>query len=316
MTLSDEKADKIIALLERIANNGTSLVSSCSYTIGEWAVEWLTTYKKDKLRPTTYEKYDRLISNYVLALFGDMLLANPNCISLQKIFNNIPYERAKEHLLAICKEMCEKAINLGYISRNPFANIELPKHHKENGKALTTDEERAFVSACSFSICSDYFLLLLFTGMRRGEGLALTRADIDFERRTISVSKTMTRNGVGSPKTQAGVRIVPIMDCLMPILLKYKDLPGDVRLFTFQETTVQRHMKKVLAIAKITTPITAHCLRHTFITRCYEKGVDQKTISKWCGHSNTAITYAVYTHCNIDHEQKQIEKLNKEVGGS
>ncbi len=42
-------------------------------------------------------------------------------------------------------------------------------------------------------------------------------------------------------------------------------------------------------------------------------GIDEKTISKWCGHTDVAITLGVYMHCNSDHEEKQIEILNKGV---
>ena len=76
---------------------------SCNITIAEWAVEWLETYKKDKLRPLTYQKYDGINRNYIIPLFGSMLISSVDCIVVQKIFNKIPYPREREHILSEIK---------------------------------------------------------------------------------------------------------------------------------------------------------------------------------------------------------------------
>ena len=56
---------------------------------------------------------------------------------------------------------------------------------------------------------------------------------------------------------------------------------------------------------------TSHTLRHTFDTRCIEKGVNIKQVSKWLGHTSISITNDIYTHINNDFELKEIEILNK-----
>lgn len=308
----EDKLDILINLLQQQSIN--TMKPSCNITIAEWAVEWLETYKKDKLRPLTYQKYDGINRNYIIPLFGSMLISSVDCIAVQKIFNQIPYPREREHILSQLKQMFDKALKLRTIDYNPFLNIELPKHKKEAGYALTLDEERRFVTACKNDKYGDMYLVCLYAGLRRGEALALNRGDVDFDNRTISITKTYYQGAVHETKTEAGTRIAPISNALFPYLQKYRTLDKSARLFCLNEANAYRHMQKILIDAKLEKkPIKIHSLRHTFATRCYEMGIDEKKISKWCGHTDVAITLGVYTHCNIDHEEQQINILNKGV---
>lgn len=307
----EQKLDVLIELFTKAY--GDTNTPSCRYTVAVWCDEWLETYKKGKLKPLTYEKYAGINKNYIKPLFGTMMIDNIDVVLAQKLFNNIPYARTREHLLAQLKEMFDKAVNMRLIAFNPFKNIELPKHKKEESKALTREQELALLDACNKDKYGDLFRVYLFLGLRRGEGLALTRADIDFENKTVAISKTFNKGIVRqNTKTEAGTRIIPLFDNVRPILEKYKYLDSDKRLFKLNEGNAYRHFKHILEVANLDgLGITIHSLRHTFATRCYENSVDVKTAAKWLGHTDISLTLKIYTHCNPDYEQEQIKKFNR-----
>ncbi len=117
-------------------------------------------------------------------------------------------------------------------------------------------------------------------------------------------------------KTDAGNRVVPIFDSLLPYLPTSKK-DKTLRIFPINEANIYRHFSKILECANLVNKhITLHSLRHTFITRCFECGIDAKTVAKWVGHTDISLTLKVYTHCNSDYEQTQIIKLNKGVKNS
>lgn len=91
----EDKLDILIKLLQQQSIN--TMKPSCNITIAEWAVEWLETYKKDKLRPLTYQKYDGINRNYIIPLFGSMLISSVDCIVVQKYLIKYPI-RANESI--------------------------------------------------------------------------------------------------------------------------------------------------------------------------------------------------------------------------
>lgn len=307
----EQKLDVVIELLTKTLGNANNV--SCSYTVAFWCDEWLETYKKGKIKPLTYEKYAGINKNYIKPLFGTMMIDKIDIVLLQQIFNNIQHPRTREHVLAQLNEMFDKAVNMHLISYNPFKNIELPRHKKKESVALTREQEIAFLDACKKDKYGDLFQCYLFLGLRRGEGLALTRGDIDFENKTVSISKTFNKGIVRqNTKTEAGTRIIPLFDNALFILEKYKNSDKNQRLFKLNEANAYRHFKRILEFANLDgLNITIHSLRHTFATRCYENAVDVKTAAKWLGHTDISLTLKIYTHCNPDYEQEQVIKVNR-----
>ncbi|MDR3216258.1 MAG: tyrosine-type recombinase/integrase, partial [Clostridiaceae bacterium] len=94
-------------------------------------------------------------------------------------------------------------------------------------------------------------------------------------------------------------------------LEKYKCFPAAIRLFPFGETAVYHRFVRILSRLDVHGKrITVHSLRHTFITRCAERGIHPKAAQKWVGHADPKLTTEVYTHINGDFEAEQIEILN------
>lgn len=174
--------------------------------------------------------------------------------------------------------------------------------------------------------------------MRIGEILALNINDIDFDKKIISVSKTLTRNINGelivgtSTKTETGIRTIPILLPLQPILEKYLTYKGYLFLendkFIFP-SVINAHFKRICKNANIkvttckvrksnntyvnlkTSTVNTHMLRHTFATRCIEASMNPAVLQKILGHKDIQVTLNTYTSIFNKYKEKEIEKVEQ-----
>ena len=160
---------------------------------------------------------------------------------------------------------------------------------------------------------SDIMLLSMFTGMRIGECCALMVEDIDFEEKTITVSKTVTRgkygrNVLNETKTSAGMRKLHLSDDIFEFLkscIGNKD-KGLLFLSSNQNlvTTNQVNYSYTAALKgygiidnTVYVRVDLHSLRHTYATRCIESGMPAKVLQKLLGHTDINIT--LNTYCSV-----------------
>ena len=169
--------------------------------------------------------------------------------------------------------------------------------------------------------------LTLYTGLRIGEVCALRWEDIDLVSRLIYIRQTGTRvwyseSGrkhsrliVGSPKTDASQRCIPICSKLQTVLGSFPGRAGSGYVLQnhsdgsfISPRTFEYRYKQLLKEADL-EPINYHALRHTFATRCIERGVDMKSLSEIMGHADASITINTYVHSSIELKRIQLEKL-------
>ena len=179
-------------------------------------------------------------------------------------------------------------------------------------------------------------LVMLFCGLRRGEIVALTWNDVDFDAMTISVSKAATfgqnQANIKRPKTAAGNRIVPFPAQLLPIFREARrnkslyvcpTADGSMMTNTAWTTSWNSYMHylniqaggrdasrsnpKVVAMDRF----TAHQLRHTYATMLYDAGVDVKTAQDFLGHADPTVTMNIYTHLSSQKKEKAILALQQ-----
>lgn len=285
----------------------------CTFTVSVWADKWLKAFKEPNLRASSLDKYKRIIK-HLKHYFGDMPIASLDVVECQTVLNSIDKPSVKDDCYTLLNEMLIKAVKCRYIDFNPLDAVEIKKHKKQHGKAFTRDEQGRFVKACENNLRGLAFIICLNCGLRRGEVLALTYNDIDLEKREITINKQFQEGSIVTPKTNAGIRTVPINDVLYE---KLKDIDfsiGDERLFPIKEHAIREHFQNVLKDCGLYGQgFTLHSLRHTFVTRCAEIGVARHITQKWAGHSTSDMTENVYTHTNSDFEKLESQKLNKEV---
>lgn len=99
----------------------------------------------------------------------------------------------RKYSYQILNEAYKKALTLKLVKENPFALVDVPKHETVKGVPLTEEEQTALKAALTDSDYRGYFLFLLFSGCRRGEGLAAQWEDVDFEKEPLFVRGTKTK---------------------------------------------------------------------------------------------------------------------------
>lgn len=167
------------------------------------------------------------------------------------------------------------------------------------------------------------FLMLFWLGCRVGELLALTKADIDFDNGTISISKTYYRRNqtdyITSPKTESSNRKITIPMFLQEEMKKFIDrqygLTLDERIFTITDRAIQKKMKQKTEKAKL-RPIRVHDLRHSHIALLIEKGMQPLVIAQRVGHDSVNTTMNIYGHLYPNKQKQVADLLNAEATGN
>lgn len=207
------------------------------------------------------------------------------------------------------------AILEGKLTFNPVTAVSMPRNLPTKKRELPPDDAVAAVKAGKNAPFGLFALICLYAGLRRGEVLALCYEDIDRKAKTISVSKAVEYIGnnahLKAPKTEAGVRTVPLLDPLAEVLPE----DGTGLIFPREDgkpLTKTQYRKRWSAYCKaIGFEITAHQLRHGYATILYEAGVPDKDAQELLGHSSIAVTRDVYTHIRQTQKEATAKRLNR-----
>ena len=161
-------------------------------------------------------------------------------------------------------------------------------------------------------------MTLYYKGMREGEMLALTPADIDLDKKTISVTKSFQRlNGVDvvtSPKTAKSVRTVTIPEKLCSCLSEYMDkcygLQDTDRLFPYTKHYLYHEMTKATKAAGV-KKIRVHDIRHSHASLLIEMGFSPLLIAERLGHEKVQTTLEIYSHLYPNKQNEVADKLDE-----
>lgn len=188
---------------------------------------------------------------------------------------------------------------------------------------LTYDEFNRFISCVDDIVYYTLFDLLYYTGMRKGEILALNWTDL--KDNYISISRNLIRSSIkdykfNTPKTNSSIRNIEldnfVLDNLCKLKKYYKNFIGfEDNWFIFggiaplSSTTLERKKNMYCKKANV-KQIKIHEFRHSHATFLLSKGVPITVISKRLGHSNLTTTLKVYSHFILNDEDRAINLLN------
>lgn len=195
---------------------------------------------------------------------------------------------------------------------NPARDIIVPKHLPKKKLSSPSAEDIQRIKDNVDAPFGLFFYMAALTGMRKGELLCLEWTDISIKDRTISVNKSVYHDNnvphVKQPKTKTSIRIIPIVDELLPHLHPGKGLvfPNEQG-YIMSETQYQKQYKIYQQTTGITC--TVHQLRHLYATLLFEKGLSPAESMGLLGHAQIQTTIDIYTDIR---EQKQKE-INKKI---
>ena len=149
--------------------------------------------------------------------------------------------------------------------------------------------------------------------MRRGELLALTWDDIDFENCKIIISKSFNpkvKSENTTPKTDKSNRTIKMLDIVKEsfLFLKKKELKKPTSFVTL--TTLKRHCDNNANKINI-SDFRIHDFRHSFATMCIDKCIPINIISEYLGHENVSTTMNIYGHLYSNSQDKLITMLSE-----
>lgn len=278
-----------------------------SPTFGEFTEKWIRLYKAPKLKPLSLETV-RASLKYALSRFSEKQIAEISADDLQELLISITGSRIRQQCQSNLNQIFKKAYLQGIIKRNPCEAVELQPHKYEKKLALTLSEENAFNDETEGTKYSLLCRLILATGLRIGEALALLKSDIDFERRTVTVSKNVIflegeRIEQSTPKTDAANRTLPLPDAICEELKAIKT----ELLFPFSYNSVRLFISRIAKKLKI--KVSFHILRHTYATRLEEAGIPPKIKQYLMGHASLRMTQEVYTDTQKDYVESVSDRI-------
>lgn len=211
------------------------------------------------------------------------------------------------------------AIQEGDLQYNPCSAAKMPKGLEKNKRSAATESDEKLIKENADLWLLPFFAL--YTGMRKGEILALQWKDIDFENDLISVSKSVYHEGdrpkIKLPKTEAGIRAVPLLAPLKEKLIRISPKKSESYIFSddgSQPLTNRRYITLYDSFRKQTgIKCTTHQLRHSFATIAFENDIDPKIVQEILGHKQLSTTMDIYTDFRKSHLKNITDLLNEKM---
>ena len=309
-------------------------VINTNMTLDEWYEKWMETCKKN-CRSNTKETYARHYKR-VQDDLGWRKLNKLNLIVMQDAINKLRTDNERKNSKKILVDMLERAINADLIQKNVAKQINtvITKEEKKPRRVLTVKETEMFLEEAEKTFYYNLFIVALETGMRVGELAGLQWEDVDFKKKVVHVTHSMTyfSNSEGKyvfelhpTKTNKGLRDIPLSSKAIialrrqqflkqTLINKGKEPMGGFENLVFvtknNRPTTQFMVSECIdgTIKRIHKnhpdiefeKFTPHCFRHTFATRYLEAGVPLKTVSALLGHTQLQLTTDLYMHVSQD----------------
>lgn len=281
-----------------------------------------------RLKPTTMENKRFIIQGKLLPYFGKLKICDIDTIKVRKWQNELISYRDEDgkpfsqtYLKTVNNQLSalmNYAVSHYKLSSNPCrAAGSMGKSKADEMNIWTQAEYEQFSKEISKSSMKLAFDILFYTGIRSGELLALTPADILSNKR-IDINKNYAKiKGEElflEPKTPKSKRCISIPDFLYDDIQDYISKlygigRGD-RIFYFQKTALEKEMKRVAERAGL-KPIRVHDLRHSHASMLIELGFTPLEIADRLGHESVKTTLDTYSHLYPDKDQKLADRLNQ-----
>ena len=306
--------------------------------VSQIMMEWLDS-RRDAVKESTYAHYKNLAGTHILPKLGRIPLGSltpENINQFLKVLLSSGRIDGKGGLspktVADIRSVLLLALEYARSSQYPcpdLGKIFSPHVTRPEIKVLTLEQQEKLENYLfrNPGPMELGILITLYGGLRIGELCALQWRDIHFESGTLQVSKTILRiqkedrdKGkktqvlISRPKTDSSNRLIPLPGFLLEFLRNFRQ-GSEVYLITGTKFYLEPRMclekyKKILKKAGLESH-TFHTLRHTFATRCVEKGFDPKSLSEILGHANINTTLQNYVHPSIDLKKEQMDRLEQ-----
>lgn len=332
-----KEAEQACAELITQINKGLYLEPS-KKTLQEAIVTWLELIVKPTVRISTFDNYSKAVLKRIVPSLGQHKLKDVSVEHIQKYYLSLLAEGLSaeyiRYLHSILRSFFKYQVKIQNITKSIIDFVDAPRIGRKEQKTWTIQEATQLLEVAKAENPTYYivYLLALYTGLRRGELLALRWKDCDLEQRKISVYQTLyyARQAFHflEPKTSHSARLVSIPDYVVTELRNHKiwqeehkkqlgaayedyDLVAANELGRpIHPRSLTGHFNRTIKKANIPR-IRFHDQRHTHATILLKLGEHIKIVSERLGHSNSAMTMNVYSHVTKDMQEQAARKFEE-----
>lgn len=335
--VSSEVADeaKAVKALQKFRKDvDSNLKPAVRKKLSTYYAEWMDTVCSSNWKPSTFDTAQQTYRLYIANPLGGALLGKLEPQDIQRVLDVNLKEGLSvstvKHIYTLLKNLFTYAYQVGHIQVNPMDKVRKPQNRDgaevRQIEVFEDDEVTALEQVAAMrdkrgtptNKHANLIILMLNTGIRRGELLGLKWESVDFENKVLHITNSYgvcsnpdTSEGaskrvgiLGTPKSKSGVRAIPLNGKALAALRQYEADWGRTSEFIavtasgkqIHPTTLPDTLSRMAKSADVQKAAHLHMLRHTFATRAIAKGVSVEVVSKWLGHSNPMITYRVYVH--------------------
>ena len=305
---------------------------------GEYSEPWKTLFKdyiqswlydthKYEVQVSSFEVDETMVRVHLIPFFQSTPLAKIATYDIDRLYaqklNDGLANATVKKIHNLLSKALQKAVKWGLIKSNPAKDASPPSIHKKRKQIWTVEEAKTFLEVCEQENGLIPFLLAIFTGMRRGEILALRWKNIDLEKGVIHVEESLARtkaNGlfVKTVKTSHSERDVYLSASLRETLTEYRQQqkPNELGLVVASKAGGYLEPRNLLRkfqslTKKANVPkIQFHNLRHTHATILMRMGENPKVVSERLGHARVGITLDIYSHTNEEMQKKTADRFD------
>jgi len=335
-------------------------------TLNQWFYKWIDLYKGN-IKPATKANYNSYWEWYVKdSKIGNMQMGKIRRTHIVELYMSLADAKSLaygtiKYVNSLIYSCLQDAVGDKIIPDNPSdgAISKIERTDPVKREALTKEQQSLFIDFIAnsdiYKIYLPLFSFMLGTGCRLGEATGITWSDINLKESIISINHTLSYKAVnkehkffiGTPKTKASTRTIPIIDDLRKQLLKQKEYQlafGITKayevdghkgfVFTthnskpYTQESINRVIRYIIEASNAQEKInadkekrdpiilprfSAHTLRHTFCTRFCENESNIKVIQQIMGHSRIDTTLNIYTHVTKDKAEEVMNNLNGKI---
>lgn len=314
--------------------------------LGKWVLYYLENYKKNEIKETTYDNYIRYYRKHIRdSDISKIKLSQITSNILQRYYNMKLAEgynvKTVKQVQVIINAALSHAEKMHLVMENVNRLTTLPKKQVYNASILSVDEVKTILTETRDEDLYPIIVLVLFTGLRKGEVMALKWSKIDFEKRELYIESSLCRvetdemkNGhhiytykIMEPKTAKSKRTIPLSEVVIEALKIQYNRQQSLKkkfadIYQNQDFVFARYDGQYLNQRAFMNEyknflkkygihhIRFHDLRHSFASLLLEAGESPKVIQELLGHSTITTTMDIYAHVSKKAKINTIEKLN------
>ncbi len=304
---------------ERHCKGYTQLNENMRFSeLADWYFE---NYAPVELKEGTVYNYKSAYNNHIKPVLGNVRVKDINTPRLTQFVQSLKLQpETVRKIYVVLQSIFHRGVEQGFIRDTPCRNVILPKNRNKKKKPVLDEEQtRRFMKLIEEKKCDPdikrIIKVLLYTGMRCGECLALSWDDIDFEEMTISIEHNLADVGgkhwLTTPKTESSIRTIGMSQTLADIFREQKkyqeqliealgdDFSHPEMVFTSgngnyrDRSSLGTSLKRFLRGTEFDF-LTLHSLRHCNATLLLNSGVDLKVVSDHLGHCDIGVTANIY----------------------